>query len=280
LTPEARTTLATTLVEAEGQVKNATVQVDAATIALNRARKLLAEEAGSRRAVDEAQAVFDLAQKTLEAAQGRRDLIARALREGEADGLPPLPLVAPDDGLLRNVNASPGQNVPAGAALFELIDLAVMWVRVPVFVGELSEIDPDRDAAVGELVPRPGSARREARPMEAPPSADPLSTTADLFYRLDNRDGLFRPGQRVGISLALAGSDEGLVLPCRAIFYDIHGNSWVYVRTAARTYVRQRVLVREVVGELALLSEGPPEKAQVVTGGAAELFGTEMGFAK
>jgi hypothetical protein len=54
----------------------------------------------------------------------------------------------------------------------------------------------------------------------------------------------------------------------------------VYVKTADRTYARERVLVRHVSGDIAALDDGPPPGAQVVIAGAAELFGTETGFSK
>src|SRR5579883_359456 len=67
LTPEAQATLSASRVEADGQIRNAQSQLDAAKIALDRAERLLKEEVGSRRMVDEARAQFDLAQKAVEA---------------------------------------------------------------------------------------------------------------------------------------------------------------------------------------------------------------------
>src|SRR5262249_56041050 len=60
LTPEARTTIATSRVDAEGQVKSAETTLDAARIALERARGLFQSQAGSRKEVDAAQATFGL----------------------------------------------------------------------------------------------------------------------------------------------------------------------------------------------------------------------------
>ena len=70
------------------------------------------------------------------------------------------------------------------------------------------------------------------------------------------------------------------VVPWSAVLYDFHGGTWVYVKTADRTYSRERVIVRHVTGDTAVLDEGPPAGREVVTAGAAELFGTETGFSK
>ena len=70
-----------------------------------------------------------------------------------------------------------------------------------------------------------------------------------------------------------AGATE--VIPYAAVVYDTAGSSWTYVQTAADTYVRQRITVTVIRGDVALLSAGPPVGAQVVTVGSAELLGAE-----
>jgi hypothetical protein len=87
--------------------------------------------------------------------------------------------------------------------------------------------------------------------------------------------------QRLGIqtqpvAVAAAGTAGATeVIPYSAVVYDTDGSSWTYVQTAADTYMRQRISVTVIRGDLALLSAGPPVGAQVVTVGSAELLGTE-----
>jgi RND family efflux transporter MFP subunit len=280
LTAEGRANLAASKIDADGQVKSAQTQLEAADVALERATRLLKNEAGSRRAVDEAQAQRDLAQKAVEAATARRELMQKVVGEVAEGTSAPLPITAPESGQLRNVSALAGQNVPPGAALFELIDLTSVWVRVPVYVGDLSQVDNKADAAVGDLTARPGTSGHAAKPVTAPPSANPAAGTVDLFYALDNRQAKYGPGQRVGVTLSLAGESDSLTAPWSAVIYDIHGGAWVYQQTGEREFVRRRIAVRYVTGETAVLAAGPPPGTKVVTAGAAELFGTETGFSK
>src|SRR5262249_22069028 len=114
LSPEARVNLIAQKIEAEGQVKSTQTQLDAAKTALDRAVLLLKGEAGSKKAVDETQAAFDLATKAHEAATARRDLLQHVLGEVDKGTTAPLPLESPDGGLLRNVSALPEQSVPSG----------------------------------------------------------------------------------------------------------------------------------------------------------------------
>jgi RND family efflux transporter MFP subunit len=280
LTPEARANLATAKVEADGQVEAAQTQRDAAKIALDRAKRLLQSEAGSRRAVDEAQAQFDLAQKSLEAATARRTLLIKVAGEVEAGTASPLTIECPEDGLLRNLSALPGQNVPTGAALFEVLDVSRFWVRVPVYVGDLPEVDLAAEALVGNLTAGPGEATQKASRATAPPSANPAAGTVDLFYDLDNRTPRYSPNQRVGVTLLLKTEPDSLVVPWAAVIHDVHGGTWVYEHTAERTFTRRRIVVQYVLADAAVLAAGPAPGTPVVTAGAAELFGTETGFTK
>jgi RND family efflux transporter MFP subunit len=280
LDPVGRANLTASKVDADGQVKAAEEQLKAAQITLERARNVLAGGAGSQRMVDEAQAQVDIATKALEAAKARRDLLDKVVGQVEGGTTTPVPIEAPADGVLRAVSALPGQSVPAGAALFEVVDLSRVWVRVPVYVGDLADIDAAAPAAVGPLTARPGDPTRPAVPVAAPPAANATAGTADLLYALDNRETAYRPGQRVGATLTLRGPADALVVPSAAVVYDVHGGGWVYERTGERAYTRRRVVVRYVVGDDAVLASGPPPGTPVVTAGAAELFGTETGFSK
>jgi cobalt-zinc-cadmium efflux system membrane fusion protein len=280
LTPEGRANLASARIDADGQVKTAQSQLEAAQIALTRARRVFQSEAGSRRAVDEAQAQFDLAEKAVAAAAARRELLEKVLGDAEKGTTAPVPVECPAGGVLRNVSALSGQNVPAGASLFEVVDLSRAWVRVPVYVGDLAEVDAAADAAVSELSARPGASSLPGHPAGAPPSANAAAGTVDLFYEIDNGSARLSPGQRVGVALALKGEAESLTCPWAAVLHDVHGGTWVYEQTGDRAFVRRRVVVRYVVGDTAVLASGPAPGTRVVTAGSAELFGTETGFSK
>ena len=280
MSPEGRVTISASTVEAEGQVNNAKAQLTLAEIALERARKVYTQGAGSQRQVDEAQAGFDVASKTLDAAQARKATLDKAMGTSE-DGKPtPLTIDAPQDGILRTVTALPNQTIPQGAALFEVVDLTTLWVRVPLPVGDLSNIDKDATAHVGKLAGEPDGSAIAAKPILAPPSANMLSATVDLFYELPNDKGTFTPGQRLGVQIPLKGDDEGLTVPWSAIVFDVYGGTWIYQQTQPHVYVRQRVSVKYTLGDDAVLADGPPADATIVTLGVQELFGAETGFIK
>lgn len=280
LTPEGRANLATAKVDADGQVRNAETQLEATTIALNRAKELLKSEAGSKRQVDEAQAQVDLARKSLEAVSARRDLLSKVIGEVDKGTAAPIIIDAPVTGILRNINVRAGQNIPAGAPLFEVFDPSRVWVRVPVYVGDLKDLDITATATITTLTAASGTTGQSASPVAAPPSANAVAGTVDLYYELDNRNSKFSPSHRVGVALLQKDSAESLTIPWLAVVHDIHGGTWVYERIADHTYVRRRVVVKFVNDATAVLASGPDVGANIVTAGAAELFGTETGFSK
>jgi hypothetical protein len=67
------------------------------------------------------------------------------------------------------------------------------------------------------------------------------------------------------------------VIPYAAVLYDVNGNTWVYTMPERLTFVRDRVAIDYIEGDLAVLLSGPPSGTAIVTAGADELYGTEFG---
>lgn len=280
LTPDGQATMAASLADADGQVNNARTQVDLTKIALDRAKRVFKEGAGSQRQVDETEAAYNLATKTLDAVIARQAILKNVVGNAEGGTAAPIPIEAPEDGILRTISALPGQTVPLGAALFEVIDISTVWIRVALPVGDLDATDHTVPAQVGKLSARPGTPLHAAKPVTAPPSANPLSATVDVFYEMKNPGQKLIPGQRLGVSVPLADAKESLTVPWSAVVFDIHGGTWVYEHTGPRRYARYRVVVAYTVGADAVLASGPPAGSKIVTAGAQELFGAETGFVK
>jgi hypothetical protein len=68
------------------------------------------------------------------------------------------------------------------------------------------------------------------------------------------------------------------VVPHTALIYDGQGVPWVYTVTAPLTFLRAKVVVDRVVGDRALLSSGLAAGAEVVTVGATQVYGAELGI--
>jgi RND family efflux transporter MFP subunit len=230
--------------------------------------------------VDEASAQADLARRALESAEARRDLLAKVARDADAGAVASQVINAPASGILRSIQALAGETVATGTNLFEILVLDELWLRVPVYVGDLDLIEAGAKANVETLTNRPSSVVLPAKPVMAPPSANPQAATVDLYFDLGPGVKGFVPGQRVAASLTLKGKTKILVVPSSAVVYDIHGGTWVYEQSEPLRYTRRRVVIDRVAGDQAVVASGLAEGSKIVVAGAAELFGTEVGFAK
>jgi membrane fusion protein, heavy metal efflux system len=260
---------------AQQAIETATAKRDAATRKAQRAEQLLKDGAGSRRQLEEAQAELAVAEAELKSAIDRR---AAAARGGVTEA--GVRLEAPQAGVVQAVHVKAGQTVAAAAPLVDIVQVASVWVRVPVYAGEAREIDPAAPAHVLTLNESPDADGVLAQPIPAPPSANAATAGVDLYYAMTNPGQRFRPGERVAVRLTRRDTAAGLVVPKSALLHDAYGGTWVYVAREPQVYARVRVTVADIIGSYALLSQGPPPNARVVLDGAAELFGVEFGVGK
>jgi multidrug efflux pump subunit AcrA (membrane-fusion protein) len=93
--------------------------------------------------------------------------------------------------------------------------------------------------------------------------------TADAAERLDIQTAAVRDAPK-------GGSAKTLIFH-EALFYGPTGETWTYTNPEPLTFERAPVKVDRIKGNRVLLSDGPPSGTEVVTRGAAELFGVETG---
>jgi RND family efflux transporter MFP subunit len=261
--------------DAERELETAQARVQAARLRVARAEQLLRDGAGSQRNLEEAQLELSQAEAAEKAAREQLSYLSQT----PFDNPQGLTIEAPDAGMVVKTHISAGQVVPAGTAVMDIARVNPVWIRVPVYVGELREFSASGSVLIHPIGSTPGTGGRAARRVTGIPSANAAAATADLFYEIDNAGLAFRPGEKVGVSFA-SGGDQALVVPWSAVIHDINGGTWVYEQTAPQTYSRQRIEVLYVRDEIAALRRGPAVGKSVVKTGAAELFGTEFGVGK
>jgi len=84
-------------------------------------------------------------------------------------------------------------------------------------------------------------------------------------------------GRRLAAGAAPGPVTRRKVVPHAAVLYDEHGDTWAFTSPAPLTFVRQRTDVDYINGGTAVLLDGPPAGTRVVTVGAIELLGAELG---
>ena len=248
---------------------------------LKRASQLYDEKAGSLRAKQEAEAELAGITAQLRVAENRLELLQGNTTQALADKMSTLHLQAPITGIIQQVYSSTSQVLASAAPIVDIVSLNPVWVRVPLYAGDESQINNYASASVRGLSDFAGSSVSvAAKPVKGPQTSDPLAASIDLYYEINNSNGDFRPGQRVSVTLPYKGVQASLVIPYSAILYDIHGGTWIYENTDPGVYVRRRVELQRVEGNVAVLNRGPKAGSKIVTAGAAEIFGTEFGGGK
>jgi RND family efflux transporter MFP subunit len=257
--------------EARRAVDAAQAEQQVARQRVQRLEQLLKDGATSMRAVEEARAQLEVASAALNAARERLKAIGQTTVGAQGEVM----IRAPFAGTILAVSAAEGQTVAASAPLAEIAQVSTLWVKVPLYAGDADAVDGGKPASVTTL----GSPRspRTATPITAPPTANPAAASVDLFYQLQGGETALRPGERVTVQLPLKTTERGLVVPDRAVLYDISGGTWVYEDRGGGAYARRRIEIARHSGNLALVTRGIDPGTRVVTAGAAELFGTEFG---
>lgn len=265
---------------AQQEVELRRKQLEVAQAQAKRYEQLYQEEATSKRLMQESQAALKNAQAAFNVAQSRQRFLAGNTLPSDNPQLSTMNIKAPLNGVIQKTFVTPNQVVSAGTPLFEVSSLNPVWVRVPVYAGDLSSVSDTQTAMIQPIDERSDVPPRAAHVVPGPPTVNPQAISTDLFFELSNHDNKFQVGQKVSVTLTQQGTQSSLTIPLSAIVYDIDGGTWVYQKVAPHTYARKRVLVSRVVKGQAVLAKGMETNAPIVSVGAAELFGSEFGAGK
>jgi len=153
-----------------------------------------------------------------------------------------------------------------------------VWIRVALSPIEWGKLAKDKSVRILPLATRSGVAKDlTAMPSGQPPQDNARSGMLALFYVARSEGSGLVPGDRVRVEVQFeGGTGSHKVVPYSAVYNDAKGDAWVYVNTAPFAFMRERITVERVVGELALLSSGPEVGTRVATVGAALLYGAEV----
>ena len=259
--------------EAERAVQEADARLTQTTQRAQRLEQLLKEGSASARSVEEAQADRAVAAAAADAARKRLESVSRLPVGPRGE----MALRAPFDGLITELRAAAGQTVAAGAPVAELAQTSALWIRAPVYVGDLSSLDTSQPALIAALGQETSGPWRQARRITGPPAANPAAASVDLFFEPTGTAGVaMRPGERLAVRLPLKATARALVVPQSAVIYDLNGGVWVYEQRAPNQFARRRVELGGPAGSHVIVSRGLAEGVTVVSVGAAELYGTEF----
>jgi RND family efflux transporter MFP subunit len=251
-------------------VTEAHARLAAADRALERAERLIRDEAISQRALEDARREKDVAQESVNAALRGAELYSGA--RGAA-GHGTWHLTAPIGGTLVEVLATPGATVSPGATLFRIIDTRELWVVARVPEQDAAHLRVDHDASfkvAGRDTWSPIKLTGEdasASVVTIGRTVDPISRTVEAIYSLASPGDALRVGGLVQVNLPAGQSVDGVTIP-RSALIDQDGRSVVYVQADGEHFEERAVRTGPRAGNLVAIVDGLRAGERIVTRGA------------
>jgi RND family efflux transporter MFP subunit len=245
-------------------------RASAARAELERAERLIKDEAISQRALENARREVKVAEESVRAARRAADLYAGATGKRGRGGWR---LTAPISGTLVSINAVPGATVSPGDTLFEIVDTSELWVVARVPEQEAARLRQDRNASfqiagldtwsVIDIMSDDASASI----VNVGQIVDPHSRTVDVLYSLTKPDPALRIGGLIQVSLPAGDDFDGIVLP-RTALVNQEGRDMVYVQVDGEHFEERLVQVGPRSGAAISIAGGVKVGERVVTKGA------------
>ncbi len=246
-----------------GALDAARARLETASQALERARRLLAEDAIAKNVFEQREAAETVARAEFEAAE-------KALSEAHVE--------APFDGVVSRVFVRESQTVAAGSPAVRIFSMQSLEATIAVPASIMMNADGSRRSELGALVRLEGQRSRpiEARFQSAELEADARSQSFNVTFAFESPAGLnVLPGMNAELELVLDAKDSGgaVMVPLRAI--GAEGDTrfvWVVDLSQEPHQVRrQSVVVGPAIGEQLPVIEGLEAGATIVGAGISSL---------
>ena len=228
----------------------------------------------ARKRCDTAQAATNDARRRLEIAQqqlttllGYREEVAD---ENSARGDTVLSHVecrAPFAGTIERKTYSVSERVKPGDSLFVLADTTQLWIAADLREREWSLLNATPDAELTVESPALPNRKLTARVHFVGREVSADSHAVPLVAKIDNTDGLLRPGLFVRVTIPGGDTTPRLVVPSSAIV-EHDRQKFVFVRDSDNEYRRVDVTTGLETGGLVEITHGLAEGVSVVTRGA------------
>jgi RND family efflux transporter MFP subunit len=249
-------------------------------------KKLFAEGAIPGRDLDtvqaalvQAQAAYDLAQQHFNAVEKVSRAAALKNAQGQLESAKGKYLGAeaqvqyseirsPIAGMVTDRPLFAGETAVAGSPLLTIMDISSLLAKVHLTQPQAQELKVGGPASVTI----PGVADPVAGKLTLiSPALDPGSTTVEVWIRVANPDGRFKPGTAVHISIAGKTLSHALVVPAESLVTTPGGQKAVMVIGADEVAHQKQVTTGIEDGGLVQILDGISAGEQVVTKGAYAL---------
>jgi cobalt-zinc-cadmium efflux system membrane fusion protein len=178
-------------------------------------------------------------------------------------------LRAPISGAVVSVTKRFGEQVQAGEAILEIVNMDTVWVEVPVFERDLGRLQ-ENPLATFTTPTFPGREFTTGDVIDAGDVIDEDTRAAMFVFELSNLDRSLRIGMQANLRLDAAEEVDTLLVPKEAVL-DNEGTSIVYVLLSGEEFERRDVTLGDEYGDMVAIESGLDAGDRVVTQGAYQL---------
>jgi multidrug efflux pump subunit AcrA (membrane-fusion protein) len=172
-------------------------------------------------------------------------------------------VLSPVSGIATRVHLS--EDVAQGSKLFDIMDLAVVWVEASVYEPDISKVVGAKEA----FVEVPGTETRisTSRLVGEGGVFNASSRTLPVIFEVENKDESLRVGSAVTVYIKTSDRFKGPAVP-RSALVDDGGRFVVYVQPEGESFEPREVVPAVEEGDWVGISSGLESGERVVTKGA------------
>jgi len=224
----------------------------------DRAERLIEARALPARRLNEAEAALAATEANLEAFE----TLSQSGEGVPTDGT--FTVRAPFDAVVAETSFAPGASVEEDQFLLRLVDSDRVSIVGAVPESQASELN---SVGSGELLLNGGPPLSLGSPLAVGRIIESASRTFDVRFAFDNREGLLRVGQSVGLRLFLGEQQAHPAVPESAIVDD-GGHRVVFVQSGGESFERRPVRLGSREGGYVHVLEGVEPGERIVHRGA------------
>lgn len=248
----------------------ADVRLNQAKTEYERAQRLYERKAYSLRQLQAAEADY----KAAEANHAAADQQLKALTDGSAGelggvGVPTSYGVrAPISGTVVKVSKAMGEQVAAGEAIVEIVNLDTVWVEAPIFERDLSYLSKQANP-IFTTQAYPG-VEFNGTIVDIGAVINEQSRAATVIFEVPNPDRTLRIGMQANVRLDAGEISDALIIPKEAML-DNEGKKIVYVLISGEEFQRREITIGDEYGNKVAVLSGLQPGERVVTQGAYQI---------
>lgn len=251
-------------------VANARTALEGARSELARQKRLAAQKATSRRALEQAQRDSIKAQETLKAAQASQRIYRRSSQNSVA-------VNSPISGVLTEIDVRIGELAAMGQVMFRVSNTQTTWLRVHIPVQWLNQLQRRGPISVFDDAKREwrsySTSSQEGRAtgaslLNVAVKADLNTQIVDVLYGIHSTESRWLVGAAKRVLVPVGEPRKGWVIPRSAVVHE-RGIDKVFVQVDGEHFSAQSVRVEMQQGDRVLVSAALRKGQRIVVKGAA-----------